>query len=172
MLSLLLLFPYILRAGEAEDVDKAPRSLHEEEQRSLLHSRQLCYRPPRPDREMRWAPDFLYHVGMLHIRDNYTSAQPFSSERQKEKTTPDKHTQLHCFLSSDLVTSPFPTLQFKGLYFTCCPYSNSRNTWIWEATSRSGQLLFPSLQQPGCSSGQVTSATTERGEILWELAPA
>lgn len=32
MFSLLLLFPYILWDGEAEDMDKAQRSLHEEEQ--------------------------------------------------------------------------------------------------------------------------------------------
>lgn len=103
------------------------------------------------------------------IRNNYTSAQWFSSERQKEETIPDKYAQFLCFLSSDLTISPFPTLQFKGFYFTFCPHSSYRNICTQQATNCSRQLLFPSLQQPGSAELQVWDLRWERssGSLLW-----
>lgn len=126
-----------------------------------------------PDMSRRWREHQTFSTMWGYSTSvNYTSAQWISSERQKEKTAPNKHKWWLCFLSSDLPTPPFLTLQLQELCFTCWAYFSSRNIWGWEATSHSEQLLFPSFHQPSCSRIQVASVTTEWGEKLWEFALA
>lgn len=165
MLSLLLLFPYILWDGEPEDVDKAPEVCTRKSSGPcyILAGRATDLPDPRS------AGLSLPRGDAPRQRQLHLCSAILFREIEGKDNSRDTHTVtlLSLFRPSDI---PFSYSLVQRIVFYLLSLSSSRKTWVREASDHSGQLLFPSLQQPACSS--VASLTTEWGEKLWELAPA
>lgn len=130
--------------------------------RKSRDSCQSCYRPPKPNQETRRVPGFLYHIGMLHIRDNYTSAKRFSSERQLQKGA---HSLL--FRSNDI---PFfyPSIQRMVFYLLSFLFQFQEHLDLISNQSFWAATFSKPPSSPSCS--RVQAANGE--EKLWELALA
>lgn len=99
-------------------------------------------------------------------------SESLQRDRKKRQTQrKNKHKWWLCFLSSDLPTPPFLTLQLQELCFTCRAYFSSRNIWAEKQPIIQSSYFSQASISPAAAESklQVWQPSGERssGSLLW-----